>query len=82
MDSDVGTVAWSNAVVHGTALEESRLSMKIDESSINHNVTRLIDELVLWDMCGKDDDTIRTMAVGYVSGLTDLAKALKEVLKA
>lgn len=55
--------------------------MKIDESAINHNVTRLISELNLWDMCGKDDDMLRAMALGYVSGLNDLAEALKGVLR-
>ena len=54
--------------------------MKIDESSVDHNAMRLIDELCLWDMCGKEDDTIRTMAIGYIAGVTEMAKAMKEVL--
>ena len=56
--------------------------MKIDEECINHNITRLIDDLLLWDMCGHDDDTIRLMACGYIAGLNDLGKELKKVLKA
>lgn len=80
MDSDVNTVDRSDIIVHRTAPEESRLSMKIDERTIDHNVTRLISELNAWDLCDEDDDPLRTMALGYVTGLTDLAKALKEVL--
>lgn len=57
-------------------------SMKISEEDINHNITRLIDDLCLWDLCGDKDDTLRTMACGYIAGLTDLGSALKEVLKA
>jgi len=54
--------------------------MKIGEEDINHNIARLIDDLCLWDLCGEKDDTLRTMACGYIAGLTDLGKALKEVL--
>ena len=56
--------------------------MKISEEDINHNVTRLINELNPWEMCGREDDILRTMATGYIAGLNDLATALKEVLKA
>ena len=55
--------------------------MKIGEEDINHNIAKLIDELCIWDLCGDNDDTLRTMACGYIAGLTDLGKALKEFLK-
>lgn len=54
--------------------------MKIGAEDINHNVTLLIDDLLIWELSGEGDDTMRTMALGYISGLNDLAKQLKKVL--
>ena len=60
--------------------------MKIDEACINHNVVRIIDDIVsnVWDMSGEDgsDDHWRLIALGEICGIIDLAKSLKEVLKA
>jgi hypothetical protein len=58
--------------------------MKISEESINHNAVRLINELEMWDISGTADgeDGLRIMTLGYIKGVTELAKALKEVLKA
>lgn len=59
-------------------------SMKIDESCINHNIARLVDEMDVWDLCGDDSglDDIRIMMLGYIKGVSELGEALKEVLKA
>lgn len=56
--------------------------MKIDEGSINHNAVRLIHELELWDITGDGMQDFQIMTLGYIKGVTELAKALKEVLKA
>lgn len=56
--------------------------MKIGEEDINHNALRLIDELEIWDLDGEEMDNFRIISLGYVQGITELAKALKEVLKA
>lgn len=57
--------------------------MKIDEACINNNVVRLIDEFEMWDLTSDSglDENMRIMALGYVKGLTELADALKEVLR-
>lgn len=57
--------------------------MKIDEASINHNALRLIDDIVTWDLSGNEEmHDIQLMTLGYIKGITDMAEALKEVLKA
>ena len=58
--------------------------MKINEEDINHNAVRLISELNVWDLAGNEDgdDGFRIMTLGYINGVTELARALKEVLKA
>lgn len=58
--------------------------MKIGEEDINHNAIRLIDEIEVWDISGTADgeDGLRIMTLGYIKGVTEMAKALKEVLKA
>lgn len=58
--------------------------MKIGEEDINHNAMRLIDEMDVWDLAGNEDgnEGFRLMTLGYINGVTELAKALKEVLKA
>lgn len=58
--------------------------MKIDESCINHNAVRLIDGV--WDMsrtAGEEEGMkLAAMTLGYIKGITDMANALKEALKA
>lgn len=56
--------------------------MKIDEGCINHNAVRLIDRA--WDISDTEveEDALRIAVLGYIKGVTDMAKALKEVLKA
>lgn len=61
--------------------------MKIDESCINHNAVRLIDDLVesryeLID--GKNPEVERgfvLMTLGEIAGVIQMAEAMKEVLK-
>ena len=59
--------------------------MKIDESCINHNALRLIEEIVTnaYDVSGGEvsDDHWQLMVLGEISGIIDLARALKEVLE-
>ena len=57
--------------------------MKITEDCINHNAIRLISENNNpWETCDlKDGDNIRIAMLGYIQGVTDMAEALKEVLK-
>lgn len=59
--------------------------MKIDEGCINHNALRLIEEIVThaYDVSGGEvsDDHWRLMVLGEISGIIDLARALKEVLE-
>ena len=59
--------------------------MKIDEACINHNVILALDENILpWEMSEQDDNTDhqRLITLGYTRGVLDLARMLKEVLKA
>ena len=58
--------------------------MKITEDCINHNAMKLIDESNLpWEMYEANDDADhqRLISMGYNSGVLDMAKAMKEVLK-
>lgn len=60
--------------------------MKMDESCINHNALKLVDELTdgAYDVaCGHDDDKAMFMAMtlGNIIGVLEMAKAMKEVLK-
>lgn len=54
--------------------------MKITAEIIDHNVTELIGELYLWETL--DSPETKTMSCGYIQGMIDLAKNLKEVLSA
>lgn len=60
--------------------------MKIDESCINHNVARLVRDMVTdaWDVSNENDteDHARIMMLGYISGVTELGEALKKILGA
>ena len=61
--------------------------MKIDESCINHNAVRLIDELTdgSWDVLDsahpENERGIMLMTIGEVRGVLMMAEAMKEVLK-
>ena len=58
--------------------------MKITEDCINHNAMKLIDESNLpWEMYEANDDADhqRLISMGYNSGVLDMAKVMKEVLK-
>lgn len=58
--------------------------MKITEDCINHNAMKLIDESNLpWEMYEANDnaDHQRLISMGYNSGVLDMAKVMKEVLK-
>lgn len=64
--------------------------MKIDESCINHNAVRLIDDIVddpyYLCQCGDDKSVeqnlrIALMTIGEVTGVLMMANAMKEVLK-
>lgn len=58
--------------------------MKIDENSINHNAVRLIDDIVT-DFVDNNviecDGDYKTITIGYIKGICDMANAMKEVLK-
>lgn len=56
--------------------------MKIGEEDINHNAVRLIHELDIWDLNDESMHDLQIMTLGYIKGVTEMAKALKEVLKA
>ena len=70
--------------------------MKIDEQSINHNAVKLIEELtnvnydLIADGTDKDKHEVAVdverayilMTLGEIRGVIDMAKAMKEVLKA
>lgn len=56
--------------------------MKIGEEDIDRIAVRLIDELDVWDLIGDDMHDYQIMTLGYAKGVTEMAKALKEVLKA
>lgn len=64
--------------------------MKIDESCINHNALRLIDDIVddPYYLCHCDDDKsveqnlrVALMTIGEINGVLMMANAMKEVLK-
>lgn len=58
--------------------------MKIDESVINHNAVRLIDDIVT-DFVDNNlvecDSNYKEITIGYIKGICDMANAMKEVLK-
>lgn len=58
--------------------------MKIDENTINHNAVRLIDDIVT-DFVDNNvtecDDSCKTITIGYIKGICDMANTMKEVLK-
>ena len=60
--------------------------MKVDESSINHNAVRIIEELAenIYSFCDENTEQNRmylAMTLGEIAGVMDLAKELKKVLK-
>lgn len=58
--------------------------MKIDESGINHNAVRLIDDIVT-DFVDNNlvecNSNYKEITIGYIKGICDMANATKEVLK-
>ena len=59
--------------------------MKISADNIDYNTVRLIDENTdPWALSRQSDDTDneRLIMLGYIRGVLDMAKAMKEVLKA
>ena len=59
--------------------------MKILAENIDYNTVRLIDENTdPWALSGQSDDmdNERLIMLGYIRGVLDMAKAMKEVLKA
>lgn len=58
--------------------------MKITDECIDYNTVRLIDEDTdPWALSGQSDDmdNERLIMLGYIRGVLDMAKAMKEVLK-
>ena len=53
--------------------------MKIGEEDINHNAVRLIDELDVWDLTGDDMHDYQVMTLGYIKGVTEMAKVMYAV---
>lgn len=56
--------------------------MKIDEACIDHNVMKLVAQLTESMYEFEDNTDWYKMTLGEISGITTLAEALKEVLKA
>ena len=67
--------------------------MKIDEACINHNAVKLIDDILAdpysWCFSGANEEQGKSdnhhsmlMAIGEINGVLDMARAMKEVLKA
>jgi hypothetical protein len=58
--------------------------MKIDESGINHNAVRLVDDIVT-DFVDNNlvecDSNYKEITIGYIKRICDMANAMKEVLK-
>lgn len=58
--------------------------MKIDESGINHNAVRLIDDIVT-DFVDNNlvecDSNYKEITIGYIKGICDMVNAMKKVLK-
>ena len=61
------------------------MSMKIDESCINHNALRLIGEMVseLYEFTDQDEsmENMRIATLGEIRGTCQMADATKEVLR-
>lgn len=55
--------------------------MKIDEACIDHVEAELIYDLCLWEV-SDNAEIQKTFTLGYIQGISELAKQLKEVLKA
>lgn len=66
--------------------------MKIDESCINHNAVKLIEELSAsaYDFCSlkaedamseRENQNFALMTLGNIVGVLEMARAMKEVLK-
>lgn len=59
--------------------------MKIDESCINHNALRIINDIVgaPFEYSDQDEtaDHSRLITIGAIRGVLDMAEAMKEVLK-
>lgn len=59
--------------------------MKITDDCIDYNTVRLIeDNADPWALSGKSDDmeNERLVTLGYIRGVLEMAKCMKEVLKA
>lgn len=60
--------------------------MRINEENIDYNTQRIIDECIANPfLCVENDvenDNTRLMMLGYIRGVLDFAKCMKEVLKA
>jgi hypothetical protein len=60
--------------------------MKITTDNIDYNATRLIDQEVdcpyEYSKQSDDNDHVRLLMIGYIRGVLDMAKTMKEVLKA
>lgn len=64
--------------------DQEEKTMKIDESSINHNATRLCTNVSeeVWDIIDTETAEKRAIArLAYINGVYDMANTMKEVLK-
>lgn len=58
--------------------------MTIDKTNINDTVVRIIDDIVtdfVDNNVAECDDGYKTITIGYIKGICDMANAMKEVLK-
>lgn len=60
--------------------------MKITEDCINHNVERMINEIISdpyeYSEQSEQADRVRLMTLGHIKGILEFAEAMKVVLKA
>lgn len=60
--------------------------MRIDEGCVDHNVTLLVTELTesIWEGFPNDEDAAKWafMTLANIRGIVEMAKVMKEVLKA
>ena len=62
---------------------EEETNEKFDEEIINETVVCLIGEWTqeIWNMDGENQDHSRLLILGYIRGVLEMAKAMKDVLK-
>ena len=57
--------------------------MKVTEESVNHNALLLIDDVVgtVFEYTDGEGKSTLLTSLGYIKGVVDMAKAMKEIIK-